>query len=303
MGRDLSRAAEELSAARVPFVVATVVRVAKPASVRPGDAAIVHRDGRIEGFVGGACSTSTVRLHALRVLETEEPLLLRIRPLDDEGTTAEGVVTVGNPCLSGGELEIFLEPRLPAPLLRVIGDSPVGAALARLGTPLGFEVVAGGTPEPGDAACVVASHGDTDEGAVEAALLAGVPYVGLVASPRRGAAVVERLGERGICETAVGRLRTPAGLDIGSRTHAEVALSILAEIVQLRAQGPLAPAVPATEQVRADLDGLVDPVCGMVEPPGAGWPRVEHEGTLYAFCCAGCQRRFEGDPERFLAST
>jgi xanthine dehydrogenase accessory factor len=297
--RELLRAAEELSAARVPFVLATVVRVAKPASVRAGDSAIVHRDGRIEGFVGGACATGTVRLHALRVLETEEPLLLRIRPTPDEGSPAEGVVTVGNPCLSGGELEIFLEPRVPAPLLRVLGDSPVAAHLAQLGAPLGFDVVAGGAPGPSDAACVVASHGDGDETGAEAALLAGVPYVGLVASPRRAAGVVERLRESGLCESAVARLRSPAGLDIGSRTHAEIALSILAEIVQLRARGALEREVAGAVEPAA---GLVDPVCGMVEPPGAGWPRLEHDGALYAFCCPGCQRRFEREPERFLAS-
>jgi xanthine dehydrogenase accessory factor len=286
-------------------VLATVVRVAKPASVRPGDAAIVHADGRIEGFVGGSCSTSTVRLHGLRVLETEEPLLVRIRPVDDEQPAAEGVVNVGNPCLSGGELEIFLEPRLPAPLLRVLGDSPVAASLARLGEPLGFEVVAGGAPEPADAACVVATHGEDDEGAVEAALLAGVPYVGLVASPRRGAVVVERLREAGLCGSMVQRLRTPAGLDIGSRTHAEVALSILAEIVQLRARVAADMATSHPHEVpfgQPAEGGLVDPVCGMVEPPGGGWSRLEHEGTVYAFCCEGCRRRFEREPARFLAS-
>ena len=304
MAHELWRAAEALSAARIPFVVATVVRVAKPASVRPGDAAIVHRDGRIEGFVGGACSTSTVRLHALRVLETEEPLLLRIRPVAGEGSVVEGVVTVDNPCLSGGELEIFLEPRLPAPLLRVIGDSPVAAHLARLGAPLGFEVVAGGAPEPGDAACVVASHGDADEGATEAALLAGIPYVGLVASPRRGAAVVDGLRGHGLCESVIDRLRTPAGLDIGSRTHAEIALSILAEIVQRRRTQRWRPwkRRRCRRRDRRWWGRRRRSRLRHGEPPGAGWPRVEHDGVVYGFCCPGCQRRFERDPARFLAS-
>jgi xanthine dehydrogenase accessory factor len=293
---DLWRAAEDLAAARRPFVLATVVRRQRPSSVRPGDAAIVHPDGRIEGFVGGACATSTVRLHALRALETEEPMLVRIRPGAGDEPAEGGVVTVANPCLSGGEMEIFLEPRLPAPVIRVLGDSPIAHALAQLGAPLGFDVVPGGEPERGDAAVVVAAHGDGDEGRVETALLAGVPYVGLVASPKRAAAMRAELEASGLCGSQLDRLKSPAGLDIGSRTHAEVALSILAEIVARRARTAAAPA-PAPPPV----DAVVDPVCGMVEPPGAGWPRVEHAGQTYAFCCAGCQQRFERDPERYLA--
>jgi xanthine dehydrogenase accessory factor len=237
-----------------------------------------------------------VRLHALRALETEEPMLVRIRPGVGDEPAEGGVVTVANPCLSGGEMEIFLEPRLPAPVIRVLGDSPIAHALAQLGEPLGFEIVPGGDPDRADAAVVVTAHGDGDEGRVEAALLAGVPYVGLVASPKRAAAVREELQASGLCGSQLERLRSPAGLDIGSRTHAEVALSILAEIVARRSRAAAAPAPPPPA-----VDALVDPVCGMVEPPGAGWPRVEHAGRTYAFCCAGCQHRFERDPERYLA--
>jgi xanthine dehydrogenase accessory factor len=295
---ELAASAKVLVDGRRPFVVATVVRAARPASARPGDQAIVHPDGRIEGFVGGACATSTVRLHALRTLETEEPLLLAIRPgAEGEPDVRPGAVTVANPCLSGGELEIFLEPQLPAPVIRVLGDSPIAESLARLSAPLGFAVVAGGTAEPGDTAVVVASHGNAEESALEAALRAGVPYVGLVASPRRGAAVVAALGERGLDPAVLAGLKTPAGLDIGSRTHAEVALSILAEIVQRRAAGsrPIAALAPAAA-------GAVDPVCGMTEPPAGGFLPLLHEGRELRFCCEGCRRRFEEDPARYAAA-
>ncbi len=199
-------------------------------------------------------------------------MLVRIRPGAGDEPAEGGVVTVANPCLSGGEMEIFLEPRLPAPVIRVLGDSPIAHALAQLGAPLGFEIVPGGDPDRADAAVVVTAHGDGDEGRVEAALLAGVPYVGLVASPKRAAAVRDELQASGLCGSQLERLRSPAGLDIGSRTHAEVALSILAEIVARRARVAAAPVPPPP------LDALVDPVCGMVEPPGADWPRVEHAG-------------------------
>jgi xanthine dehydrogenase accessory factor len=296
MRADLARAAAALAAARAPFVVATVVRVEKPASAHPGDTAIVHPDGRIDGFVGGGCATSTVRLHALRVLETEQPLLLRIQPAGAGMPAEAGISTVTNTCLSGGTLEIFLEPQLPAPLVRVLGDSPVAEAIRQLAAPLGFEVATGGAADANDDAVVIASLGHDDEQSVEQALSCGAGYVALVASRRRGQAVVEALRQSGLRETTLGRLRTPAGLDIGARTHAEIALSILAELVQERAR--VTPAVLASEAP----GGPIDPVCGMIESPGEGWDRMVVEGRELVFCSTGCRRRFEAEPERYLAA-
>src|SRR5436190_5898060 len=224
------RRADELTAARKPFVTAIVVRAQRPSSVTAGDSAVIHPDGTIEGFVGGACAESSVRLHALRVLETGEPLVLRIVPGDEGGPVEEGAVTVQNPCLSGGALEIFLEPRLPAPRVCVVGDTPVAQALVSLGERLGYEV--GIEQLDDDVALVVASHGRDEEDSLERALRSGVPYVGLVASRRRGPAVLEELRARGTVEAAgIAKIRTPAGLDLGARTPEEIALSILAEIV------------------------------------------------------------------------
>jgi xanthine dehydrogenase accessory factor len=240
----LTRRADVLAAARTPFVTAIVVRAQKPTSVRPGDTALVLGDGTIDGFVGGVCAERDVRLHALRVLETGEPLLLRIVPGDGEGAAEEGSVTVQNHCLSGGALEIFLEPHIPAPRMVVIGETPVALALASLAERVGFDAAptAGSDLEleDGDAAVVVASHGRDEEGALARALAAGVPYVGLVASRKRGAAVVESLRAEGVDEHDVARLRTPAGLDIGARGAEEIALSILAEVVAVRRSAALA---------------------------------------------------------------
>ncbi len=229
----LAIAADALIADRLPFVAATVVRAQRPTSVRPGQAALIDADGTISGFVGGLCAEASVRLHALRVLETGEPLLLRIVPGDEEEeeTDAEGAVTVQNPCLSGGALEIFLEPHLPAPHVFVLGEAPVAGALQELGASLGFAMVNGAerdAPEADDAAVIVASHGHEEEFVLASALRAGVPYVGLVASERRGAAVRAALD---VPDELRAQLHTPAGLDIGARTPAEIALSIFAEIV------------------------------------------------------------------------
>ncbi|MDT4939068.1 MAG: xanthine dehydrogenase accessory factor, partial [Pseudonocardiales bacterium] len=124
---ELSDLTARLEEERAPFVLATVVRARRPTSVRPGDAAVVLGDGRIEGFVGGVCAESSVRLYSLRALETGEPLLLRLVPGDGEGGTEEavdGAVVERNPCLSGGSLEIFLEPQTAAPRIVIAGDTP-----------------------------------------------------------------------------------------------------------------------------------------------------------------------------------
>ncbi|HET9507807.1 MAG TPA: XdhC family protein [Gaiellaceae bacterium] len=233
----LADRAAALEAEREPYVQAVVVRAARPASVQVGATALVRKDGSIEGFVGGHCAEPSVRLHALRVLETGEALLLRIEPGAGDEAAADGAVTVHNPCISGGALEIFLEPRLPKPRLHVIGDTPIAHALAELGRTLGYDIAAGDDPTADDAALVVASHGRDEEPALTAALEQGVPYVGLVASRKRGAAVVETL-------EAADRVHTPAGLDIGARTPEEIALSILAEIVATRRR-TVAPPEPA----------------------------------------------------------
>jgi xanthine dehydrogenase accessory factor len=250
----LADRARRLHDQRQAFVTATVVRAQRPTSAQPGDVALVLADGTVEGFVGGVCAEGSVRLHALRALETGEPLLLRLVP--DAGAdepAGDGAVTAHNPCLSGGALEIFLDPSLPPPRVVVVGDAPVAQALRALAPGVGLEAVA---PADGievsgeDLALVVASHGRDEEPALAAALTEGVAYVGLVASPRRGAAVRAALD---VPDALRARLRTPAGLDIGARTAPEIALAILAEIVQERRSGtphgtpvPVGPvAVPA----------------------------------------------------------
>jgi xanthine dehydrogenase accessory factor len=279
IGPELSRRAEALRAERAGFVVATVVRAQRPSSARAGDAALVLGDGAIEGFVGGACAEQSVRLHALRALETGEALLLRIVPGDDDAPASEGSVTVENPCLSGGSLEIFLEPVLPPPRVVVVGPSPVAAELERLGAGLGLAVDAAGGPAAGDLACVVASHGHDELEPLRGALEAGVPYVGLVASATRGAAVAGELRDAGVDVT---RLETPAGLDLGARTPAEIALAVLARVVAVRRSS----AEPLPGPVTA-----VDPMCGMTVAVTAGTPRLERDGEIAYFCSEGCRSR------------
>jgi xanthine dehydrogenase accessory factor len=277
---ELAPRAEELTAQRIPFVEAIVVRAQRPTSVRPGDAAIVHADGTIEGFVGGACAETSVRLHALRALETGEATLLQLRP--DEGAedrSHDGVVTAHNPCLSGGELEIFLEPCLPLPHMVIAGDAPIAEALRDLARRVGFHP--GTELEEGTAAVVVAAHGRDEDELLTAALRQGVPYVALVASPRRGEAVRASLD---LPDELRGQLHTPAGLDIGARTPAEIALSILAEIVAERHRSPAGAPAPPTV--------ATDPVCGMEVAVTDASLSLDHDGERLYFCSEGCRERF-----------
>ena len=309
---ELAQQVEELTAERAPFVQATVVRAQSPTSVRPGYTAIVRPDGTIDGFVGGTCAETSVRLHALRALETDEPVLLRILPGDDPGAEAapvEGAVTVRNPCLSGGALEIFLEPHLPAAAIRIVGSSPIGLALADLSDRLGYAVQLDAPedsePTADDAAVVVASHGHDEERVLTAALQRGVPYVGLVASRVRGDAVRESLE---LPAELRERLRTPAGLDIGAETPEEIAVAILAEIVALRrardvaiegrpAAAPATAAEPAADPaaVAPAVAVAIDPVCGMEVAISPASLQLDLDGERHYFCGEGCRDRFAAE--------
>jgi len=277
----------ELQARREPFVTATVVKVENPTSAKPGNVALVPADGPVEGFVGGDCAQQSVRLYSLQAIAKGEPLLLRIVPdAGDEQQIASGPgsVTVRNPCLSGGAIEIFLEPTVPAPRVLVAGDSPIVAALRQLGPVVGLEIAA----EPGadDLALIVAAHGRDELEPLRAAVEAGLPYIGLVASRKRGAAVLDELRALGVDPA---RIETPAGLDIGARSAGEVALSILARVIEVRraaAGAGLAGPAPAPT-------ASVDPICGMMVVVDAETPRAERDGEILYFCCEGCRRRFE----------
>jgi xanthine dehydrogenase accessory factor len=297
-GRGLAVRADELARAGVPYVAATVVRAQRPTSARAGDTALVHGDGVMEGFVGGTCAEGSVRLHSLQVLASGEPILLRIRPGEPGTSVEEGAVTVVNPCLSGGAIEVFLEPKLPAPRVLVVGDTLVAHALRELGAALGFSMEAAAgeevSPDATVAAVVVASHGRAEEPALEAALRAGVAYVGLVASTARGAAVVASLD---VDDDLRDTVHTPAGLEIGARSAPEIALSILAELVAERASSrpTAASAAPAPQ-------AYVDPVCGMTVAATAATPQLDHEGVTVYFCAEGCRSAFATDPGRFTAA-
>ncbi|MYW95536.1 YHS domain-containing protein [Amycolatopsis rubida] len=295
MNTHLARRQAELVAARRPFVHATVVRAAAPTSVSTGDHAIVLEDGTLEGFVGGQCTLASVKLAALDVLRDGASLLLRVLPEGGpEFPATDGARVEVNPCLSGGAVEIYLEPVLPAPVVHVVGTSPIARAVADLAGAVGYEATSDedGATAAGAAAVVIARHGGPEPDDLRAALAAEVPYVGLVASTVRGHAVLD---ETGLDEDQRARVHTPAGLPISAGTPEEIALSILAEIVSVLRARDAAGHEGSEPPPSARPAVATDPVCGMNVVVAPDAIHLDVDGTDYYFCRPGCRDAFKAE--------
>ncbi len=285
-GEALERAAE-LRRTGQRFVLATVVRSVKPASARVGDRALILADGAAMGWVGGGCVHTTIEREAMAALQDGSPRLVRLTP---EPHHEDGFVTYPMTCHSGGTLDIYLEPVLPAPELVVLGESPVTEALVAMAGPLGFRVIyqLDAVTNPRDAWVVAAgmSSGE-DHPLVREALERDIAYVAMVASRKRTETFLSELRSDGVNEERIGKLKAPAGLDIGAANGAEIALSILAEIVQRRRAQPTLTNAEAQPQATA-----IDPICGMqVDPASARWT-AERNGETYYFCAPACRKAF-----------
>ena len=321
------------------FAVATVVAVQRPTSAKPGARGIIHPDGRIEGWVGGSCAQPVVVREALRALVDGQPRLLRLsKSGTGEGHRADGVVELVMTCHSGGTLEIYVEPHVPAPQLWLVGTTPIVGALASLGNAAGWRVTVFDPeadadafpgaervlPETGlarfepDSApyVVVATQGIWDEDALRSVFRRDVSYVGLVASPTRSQHVRAWLRDEGrVDDERLAALRAPAGMDLGAETAEEIAISILGELIQVRrgtasfvaAPGPATlagardtGALERLAQPTLDEIVLVDPVCGMTVDRARARHLAEHHGVVYAFCRMGCRTAFVNEPGAYV---
>jgi xanthine dehydrogenase accessory factor len=298
----LDRAAE-LRRRGETFVVATVVRVEPPTSAQAGDKALITADGKLWGWVGGSCSEGLVRREAMIAMGDAQPRLVKIAP-DESPDHLPGVVSHLSTCPSAGKLDVFIDPQLPRPLLLVIGDTPAARTLIKLGATIGYRTCA---VHPGAGAAdfpeadqvigslelaparpnastwaVVATMGHYDEDAIEALLRYDVVYIGLVASRRRAATVLDVLQGRGV--SGLERVRRAADSSVGA-SQEEIALATLAEIAAERHADQRRYAIPLPETA-------IDPICGMlVEVKGAMHTLTVGEATHY-FCGAGCLDAF-----------
>jgi xanthine dehydrogenase accessory factor len=300
--------ASELAHSGQAFALATVVWRQGPSSSKQGSRAIITAAGELDGWIGGACAEPVVIREAQQVMADGNARLLLLGSPDQFGTAIpEGMTVVPISCQSEGALEVYIEPVFPVPHLVVVGASPMARTLTELASALGWrtELVGAQDFTAGRAdersMVIVATQGHGDEDMIERAAAMRPAYLGLVASRRRGEAVLGYLAERGVPQERLDRVRAPAGLDLGRTTHEEMAVAILAELVQLRASGALAD-VPAPHPASRALSlaEAVDPVCGMTVMMSASALTAEHGGGTYYFCCAGCQRTFEESPDAYI---
>jgi len=302
-GAEVMERAVALMRDRESFAMATVVWRQAPSSGHQGSRAIVMADGSLHGWIGGACAEPVLIREAKRVLAEGTPTLLWLgQPEDFDGIhVPDGVLTVPISCQSDGALQIFIEPVMAHPHVLVVGRSPLAVTLLDLVRGLGWRGDLMDGPDFDAAAVspstavIVATQGHGDEEVLQAALQVDPAFVGLVASRRRGEVVRAYLADRGVPAQRLARLRTPIGLDLGHTTHREIAVAILAELVQLRAAGALKPAA-RTQLTVLEPAEVVDPVCGMtVSAVPANRPR-QYQGRTYYFCAPGCAVAFENDP-------
>ena len=323
--RFLNKAAELLAKGET-FVTASVVRFQAPISGKPGDKAIIFADGKMWGWIGGGCAQPVVIKEALKALADGKPRLVRISPT---ASPEDGIVDYTMTCHSGGTLDIYIEPVLPKPHILIFGRSPLAQTLARLGKTVGYRisVVASGADQEQfpdvdllradsnlgelkigrETFMVVSTQGEGDEEALEQAARTNAAYVAFVASKVKAQKVFEYLRKAGVPSERVSQIRAPAGLDIHASTPEEIAVSILAEIIQLRSNR----AKPVAESKKSALPVLNlpvlnkearDPVCGMLVNVSGAKYKSEHNRSEVYFCCAGCKQAFDRQPEKYTLS-
>jgi len=349
----------ELKARGEAFAIATVVGRQAPVSSHLGDKALIFEDGTLEGYIGGSCSREIVRRQALEALKTGKPRLVKITPEAAAKATlaqAEEVV-VPMTCASEGAVEVYLEPQVGKAQLLIVGGTQIALSTAQIAARMSFMVtlacdqpeLVGVTPDadiqvmswkdlepwlaaqnPSRTQVLIASQGHYDEDALVllSKAMSDPAYLGLVASPKRGATVLENLEILGVPRPAFPGLKYPAGLDLGAKTPDEVAVSILAEMVMVKnaerqtpnaerqtlkaervvpvALEPVALEVVQTVQTAlAEVPELLSP--GFALDPTSGERleiakavSAEYGGTTYYFSCANCRAKFLKNPQKYL---
>ena len=266
-----------------PLALATVIQTALSTSGNVGDKALVSAEGIVEGWIGGGCAQPAVVAAVRLALESAKPLLIRVGP-KGEWEALDGVVDFSSGCLSGGTQVIFIEPLNRQAKLSILGDSPVALSLSDLAGRLDFSVTvispdleSSQFPETihlahdfvsvsGDFV-VVATQGRHDRAALKAAIKSHAGYIGVVASRKKIAGLKASLIKSGIAASEMERVHSPAGIEIGAVSSAEIALSILAELVQLRQSGSF-------QKIYQTSDSAKEPAKSATDIQGGG-------------CCSG----------------
>ena len=305
------------------FALAQVVARIAPSSSKLGDKAIIKRNGKMTGWIGGGCVQGIVLKESIDAIQTGKSRLVKIGKNLNNTQKQEGVMEYKMTCQSEGQVDIFIEPFLPQPHLVVIGKSEIAKALVKIGKALSFKVtgVADGanlqTFEQVDelitqidlsrvktshySFVVVASQGDQDEKSLEQALNKESSYIGFVSSSKKSKSITQYLLSAGYSEEAVQKIHAPAGIDINAKQPDEVAVSIMAEIIQVKnGLTPKPVTADETGQKQADPVFYINPVCGV--PVDINNPKhiIEYGEEKVYFCCDGCKIKFEKDPDKYI---
>ena len=312
----------ELCSAENPFAVAIVVNYEPPVSAKPGDKAIILPDGAVWGWIGGGCVQPLIVREALKAIEQGSPRLVRIAPFESP-EPQNGTVHYSMTCHGGGSLEVYVEPVLPKRKMLIFGRSPAAQSLSKLGKTVGFAVAVvapeasrenfpdadflgqelgtTGIRVTSETFIVVATQGEHDQEALELALQTSARYISFIASHAKAQKVIALLSENGVPSETLSRIKAPAGLDIRTSVPEEIAVSILAEIIQMQRGDKLYPASQQGYEPHASSTVFKDPVCGMDMDAGDSSLSSEYEGGLFYFCCSGCKQMFDRNPEKYKA--
>jgi len=314
---ELLEMARDLNGRGEPYALVTVVRAIAPTSAYLGAQAIVLPDGTLHGWIGGGCAKSVVISAAQSAIENGEPKLVRIS--NDRIYPEEDVEHYTMSCASNGSIELFIQPYSARSALCVLGSTPAADEARFLAERLRIRL----TETPGDAPVVlVATQGQGDEEALEAALRSPANHVLMIASRRKTEKLRAVMRMRGIDESRLARLQAPAGPDAGAKTPGEIALVAIVGVLALlrgRSQGPAN--AGKVRQVAAESSGqagdqpdtriapgaaaaegkFINPVCGMAVSIANPMHIEQYEGVSYYFCCDGCRTTFQKDPAKYAA--
>ena len=307
---ELLELARELNGRGEPYALVTVVRAVAPTSAWLGAQAIVRPDGRLHGWIGGGCAKEVVIAAAQGTIASGEPKLVRIS--NDRLQSEDDVEQHTMACASNGTIELFIQPYSARSALCVLGDTPAADEARFLAERYRIRLAA--TPEEAPVV-LVATQGQGDEAALEAALKSGAGTVLMIASRRKAERLREIMRGRGIDETRLARLQAPAGPDAGAKTPGEIALvAIVGVLALLRGRARDTPeaasatagkgddASPSAPPAASGPQGrFINPVCGMAVSIAEAVHVERHEGVSYYFCCDGCWLEFRKEPGKYAA--
>ncbi len=312
--------ATTLNKGKESYATAFIVRRKIPSSGKPGDKAIITKDGQIHGWIGGGCTRGIVLKEALNAIQEGKPRLVSISPEARENA-ASGVKNYAMTCQSGGEVEVYIEPVLPKPHIVIFGSSHIAMALAKISKAMGYQVSAV-MPKPDKAVypevdnlvstadfqsenlqansyLIVCTQGEGDTEALHKAILSEKPYLSFVASRKKANSIFRDLRKLGVTFDQLKTIKTPAGLDIGAKLPEEVAISILAEIIQ-DFRGEQAETTAQTPAALPNEDYYMNPVCNIPVQKSTAKHVLEYKDEKVYFCCDGCKVSFEKAPEQYM---